>query len=380
MEHDASPAAGDPAAVARELGFAQSVHALRRALMTTPSGWALVGWITWQRVPHERIEWWVGVSVSLWLVNVWMMRRVAGEGPARARHAPHLTATTVLDGISFGLVAFVLMGFSEGVDAWLVAFLCGLAAINAQIYVTNFRGYLIMIGTVWAMVVVAAVFSAPRAGLRVQVVGLSLFSLLMAYHMRSTVTRVLEGIRLQLANASLAEQLRGSLHVREQEAQTDALTGQPNRRALEAMLLQQVSLAHFPGRPFSVLMLDIDHFKQVNDAHGHGAGDATLRAFAKRVMVHLRDGDVCARYGGEEFLVVLPGTALPAAIEVAERLRRGVAEQALLDSPRIAATVSIGIAQFAAGDTLEALLERADVAVYAAKRGGRDQVRAAESP
>src|SRR5262249_42188409 len=151
--------------------------------------------------------------------------------------------------------------------------------------------------------------------------------------------------RLQLTNASLAEQLRGALQLREHEAQTDALTGQPNRRALETVLRQQVAFTRFPGRPFSVLMLDIDHFKQINDSHGHGTGDATLRAFARRVTMHLRDGDVCARYGGEEFLVVLPGTALPAALEVAERLREGVAEQPLLDAPHIAATVSIGVAQ-----------------------------------
>ena len=90
---------------------------------------------------------------------------------------------------------------------------------------------------------------------------------------------------------------------------------------------------------------------------------------------HLRQGDTCARYGGEEFVVVLPGTTLVAALEVAERLRHGVAETTLMSVPLVRTTVSIGAAQHLAGETVEQLLARADTAVYAAKRGGRNQVR-----
>ena len=104
-------------------------------------------------------------------------------------------------------------------------------------------------------------------------------------------------------------------------------------------------MAQATGRAFSVLLLDIDHFKLVNDTHGHGAGDDTLRAFAQRVREHLRQGDTCARYGGEEFVVVLPGTTLVAALEVAERLRQGVAEASLMASRWCAPPVSIGAAQ-----------------------------------
>jgi diguanylate cyclase (GGDEF)-like protein len=162
------------------------------------------------------------------------------------------------------------------------------------------------------------------------------------------------------------------------EAETDALTGQPNRRALDELLKQQVGVARATGRTFSVLLLDIDHFKLVNDTHGHGAGDDTLRAFAQRVREHLRQGDTCARYGGEEFVVVLPGTTLVAALEVAERLRQGVADASLMSVPLVRATVSIGAAQHTTGETVEQLLARADSAVYAAKRGGRNQVRVPE--
>jgi diguanylate cyclase (GGDEF)-like protein len=105
-----------------------------------------------------------------------------------------------------------------------------------------------------------------------------------------------------------------------------------------------------------------------------------MRSIAQRVREHLRQGDTCARYGGEVFVVVLPGTTLVAAIEVAERLRQGVADASLMSMPLVRATVSIGAAQHAIGETVEQLLSRADSAVYAAKRAGRNQVRVPEEP
>jgi diguanylate cyclase (GGDEF)-like protein len=207
------------------------------------------------------------------------------------------------------------------------------------------------------------------------VLGLTIFCGVVGYHMRSIARRVLDGIGLQLRNESLARQLSSALQLVQHEADTDVLTGQPNRRAHDELLRQQVRVACMTGRAFSVLLLDIDHFKAVNDTHGHGAGDDTLRAFAQRVREHLRQGDTCARYGGEEFVVVLPGTTLPAALEVAERLRQGVADASLISVPLVRATVSIGAAQYLAGETPEQLLARADTGVYAAKRSGRNQVR-----
>ncbi len=375
-----SPSAHDLefAPVAREIGFSQSVHGLYRGLMTAPAGWLLVGWMAWGRAPQARIVSWVTVGVCVWLFNLWLMRRIIRQGPARARHAWQLAAATLLDGVSWSLIIFMLTGFSASLDPWLAAFLCGLTAINAQIYVTDFRGFVTMVGSVWLLVIVDVALRPGREGAQEQLFGLTLFFVLMVHHMRANVRRALEGIRLQLSNASLAKQLNQALQVKHQEASTDALTGQPNRRALDAMLEREVALATSAGRPFSVLMLDVDHFKQINDVHGHGVGDATLQAFAQRVCEHLRQGDACARYGGEEFVVVLPGTTLDAALDVGERLRRGVAERALLTMPNIEATVSVGVAQYGAGETVEQLLRRADDAVYAAKRGGRNQVRAAD--
>ena len=363
------------AAVTRDIGFTQCVQALKSLLLATPVGWMLVAWFGWSRAPHERILWWLGGFLCSWLLSVVLLRSMARQGPARARHWRHLVAIAVLDGTCWGSVVWLVAGFNATLDPWLGAVLCGVAAVNAPVYITYFRAYAALMGALWGTVMLAAALRPSHVVVSELVYGLTIFCGLLTYHMRSIAQRVLDGIRLQLSNASLASQLSAALQLVQHEAETDALTGQPNRRALDELLKQQVRMAQTTGRGFSVLLLDIDHFKLVNDTHGHGAGDDTLRAFAQRVREHLRQGDTCARYGGEEFVVVLPGTTLVAALEVAERLRQGVAEASLMSVPLVRTTVSIGAAQYVAGETVEQLLARADTAVYAAKRGGRNQVR-----
>ena len=191
--------------------------------------------------------------------------------------------------------------------------------------------------------------------------------------------RVVQGIHLQQANARLAEQLRLHLVAVEEEAATDPLTGVLNRRALQRLLDREISRADATGVGISVLALDLDHFKAINDTHGHAAGDEALRAFAARVRVQLRQSDHLARMGGEEFVVVLPGATEPKAMEIAERLRAAVAEAPLVASPHIVATVSIGVARRQTGEPAAGLLERADAATYVAKRDGRDRVALAEA-
>jgi diguanylate cyclase (GGDEF)-like protein len=205
-------------------------------------------------------------------------------------------------------------------------------------------------------------------------VGLTVFVTLIAYYTREISKRLLEGIRLQRANASLAERLHVALQKVELDAATDALTGQGNRRALDELLKQQAELYISSGKSFSILMLDIDFFKTINDGFGHMTGDDVLRAFAQRVREYLRPGDVCARFGGEEFVVVLPRATLEEAREVAERLRLGVAQSPLLRTPTVHVTVSIGVATLAPSQTVGDLLASADAAVYAAKNAGRNQV------
>ncbi len=156
------------------------------------------------------------------------------------------------------------------------------------------------------------------------------------------------------------------------QAATDSLTGLPNRRTLEARLEAAVEQAHQSGQPLSVLVLDLDDFKEINDRQGHDAGDGVLRVTARTLEAALRPGDLAGRLGGEEFLVLLPDTASRAAWLVAERLRAAVTAQVLEGVPTV--TVSLGVATFPGhGVTSGELLRSADSAMYDAKALGRDR-------
>jgi two-component system, cell cycle response regulator len=164
------------------------------------------------------------------------------------------------------------------------------------------------------------------------------------------------------------------------EAATDPLTGLLNRRQLELRLAETVALAHRHGRPVSALMIDLDHFKRVNDSYGHASGDQVLRDVSARIRDACRISDVVARYGGEEFVVVLPETDAAGAISAGEKIRWVVSARPILleTGGRLRITTSIGAAQLRdLTGTPEQLLAAADSALYDAKNGGRDQVAAA---
>lgn len=160
-------------------------------------------------------------------------------------------------------------------------------------------------------------------------------------------------------------------------ATTDALTGTLNRRRFMELADTELERARRHGRPLTLMMMDIDHFKRINDTHGHAAGDAALVAFTHCVGGLLRDADVFARLGGEEFAVLLPETAMPAALALAERLRVAVAELTV-DAPSgpFSMTVSTGLSATLDGRNTspDRLLGESDQALYAAKQAGRDRV------
>ncbi|HET6599446.1 MAG TPA: GGDEF domain-containing protein [Burkholderiaceae bacterium] len=159
----------------------------------------------------------------------------------------------------------------------------------------------------------------------------------------------------------------------------DGLTGLLNRRALEEALAEQVGRSRRSGEAFCVLMLDADHFKQVNDRFGHAVGDQALKHLSKLLQGHMREVDRVARFGGEEFLVLLPGLALADALPLAERLRAIVAAAPLSHADgKIRLSVSIGMAQWSGPpEDASRLVVRADAALYEAKRRGRDRVASA---
>ncbi len=164
----------------------------------------------------------------------------------------------------------------------------------------------------------------------------------------------------------------------EQLAMTDELTGLYNRRCLFQMANEQIALARQNGRPFSLIIIDLDEFKSINDTYGHIIGDEVVCGVAERCRLNARRGDSLGRYGGDEFIMLLPGSPLEAAVNVAERIRSLILTQPIETSVgHIAVTASLGVASLMDMDTdLVSLLIRADKSLYAAKQAGRNQVMA----
>jgi two-component system cell cycle response regulator len=188
---------------------------------------------------------------------------------------------------------------------------------------------------------------------------------------------MLARVRTQIRKKRYSERLRENVQQSIEMAVTDVLTGLHNRRYMEMHLAALVDQSTARGKPLSVLVLDIDHFKSINDSYGHDAGDDVLREFGARIRKSIRGIDLACRIGGEEFVIVMPETDLAVAGMVAERLRRRIASETfpIGGNAPIPVTISIGLAALATPmDTPTAILRRADQALYRAKRDGRNRV------
>lgn len=173
--------------------------------------------------------------------------------------------------------------------------------------------------------------------------------------------------------------LLGSMELQREyrnKAETDALTGLHNRVWFEEVFPKQLELCERTGQHAALLMVDIDHFKNVNDAYGHQVGDEALRHLGQLLRCNLRATDLCARYGGEEMIVLMPGADLAHAMVTAERLRQSIAAAVLrmVDGRELVLNVSGGLAQWIPGTRLSDLIRSADHALYRAKAQGRNQI------
>jgi diguanylate cyclase len=177
--------------------------------------------------------------------------------------------------------------------------------------------------------------------------------------------------------ATEVDKLREELVRARREASLDALTGLNNRRAFDAKLRDLVAI----DKPFSLIMMDIDHFKLINDEHGHPIGDRVLQQLAKKMLAQTRTTDVVSRYGGEEFAVLLPLTSLSEARKLADKMRVGIGMLNMRRTDKGTSlgriTSSFGVAEYRRGESIDQLVARADNALYAAKKKGRDRVEAA---
>ena len=339
----------------------ERIHHVYRVVLP---GYALVGMIStktlWVRDPALAATWSYTCLVAL--VGSWLLMRA----PEHALRTMRWT------------VALLVLGFLGRV-AHSVAF-TGAVDINLQSVTAPLVAGAIVSHTVFAHEG-ARRFNQILATLAttVAVVGLSARSVVELDHVLSVVrfalcafgmiyvTEFMSGLQREYA------QLRSEHALMERLALCDSLTTLPNRRACDAVLAREVSRARRHGGGLSVLLVDLDAFKAINDRFGHEAGDAALSRVASVLKEQLRTSDAVARWAGDEFLVVLPETALDGALIVGERLRAAVAQSS--GRGLSALTISLGAAAFEAdGDDVAELVRRADRGLYRAKELGRNRV------
>lgn len=178
------------------------------------------------------------------------------------------------------------------------------------------------------------------------------------------------------------EELKQYLDTVKKEATTDGLTDIANRKSFDSTLREAVEISAKEEQPLTLLLLDIDHFKNFNDTFGHPMGDQVLRLVARVLVGNIKGQDTAARYGGEEFAVILPDTPLVSGAKVAETLRRAIETRELVnksDNKKLGSiTISIGVAELRPGEQPSTLIERADEALYKAKNAGRNRVSTAD--
>ena len=194
----------------------------------------------------------------------------------------------------------------------------------------------------------------------------------------AVVAMWISAMRVRISRQS--DELRQTLVQAQALATTDMLTGLLNRRAMTDQLESELARVSRSGNPVCVALIDIDHFKKVNDHYGHRMGDEVLRAFASLAQGDLRQVDQLGRWGGEEFLLMVPHVDASQAWVAVERLRNRIAAHPMGDSGNLTVTISAGLAQFSHGESLDRWIERADQALYQAKQSGRNRCLIAEQP
>ena len=311
---------------------------------------------------------WTACSV-LGLIAVYAAIR---SGWSRRFKDPALTLAQILYAITCCAAAFVIAGPARGVTLPILAIILmfGIFGLTTRQMLGVLVYSLVAFGVASGVVAARDEPDYPTV-VAAAYVGMVVVVLLSSTFLTTRVQSTREHLRRQKAELAQAlEQIR-------QLATHDDLTGLLNRRAmLDRMQLEQRRSLR-SGSPLLIAQLDIDHFKVVNDTHGHATGDLVLQSFADTVRRNVRDTDVLARWGGEEFVLLLCDTPAADAVALMERLRQAVQAMQVpvaQGGQPITVTVSIGLARHTPADPLAGTLERADRALYAAKAGGRNRV------
>lgn len=310
----------------------------------------------------------LGLFAGYWLVHGAMLYWVLSGRSARYKD-PSLTIPFMMWTIIY--ISVMLLCARELRPVLMLAYL---AVMPFGVFRLTWKGYLgICLFAMACYTSVVLYFQHNNGGLWLPeleaFLGITFLACIMAY---TVIGR--EFTVLREAYKQKNRELRRAMVRIEELAVTDELTGLFNRRYLLRTLEKQRALANREGLPFVLAFVDIDHFKQINDHHGHRVGDQVLAELSVQLKMAIREVDLAARYGGEEFVLLLSGLALDDAGKVLERIRVKMTEQSFSEA-NIPLTVSIGVAQFRPGEDSEELLNRADRLLYEAKRGGRNRVK-----
>ncbi len=340
------------------------------------------------QIPDAQVYVWCMVISGLTLTRIalllWRDRKPDAATPRN--WVMRYGAITALMGLCWAWFVFLGYGVNDRLDLMVLIVIIGMTAL-AMPALISFPAIVFLYFAPAGLSVAIQLLLDPALDKTMLGVAMLAFN---AMIVRSTFNfhRVLtESLRLRFSNAELNQQLEAEIAERKDMetelkrlALHDPLTGIYNRQAMEQRAESEIVRARRYRHPLSVFMIDIDHFKRINDTYGHSAGDAVLIAFADNLGSTTRSIDILARYGGEEFVVLLPESNLETALQLAERIREQISAMpvSIHDGEQLHVTISIGVASLSEhADTFDALLDDADKAMYAAKASGRNCVCAA---
>ena len=345
---------------------------VRRFLMAFGSylgSLALMGFYAWQG--FMQVDRYLTVLITILAVNG-LVYVVLRSGLNRRFRDPSLTSPQIL--VATGLLMLTLYSVDEGRGAllllYLATFIFGIFRLTTRQFLAlqsaGLAGYAVVIGLLAA--------NRPQA-LQLHLELVQWVALASVLPWFALVGGYISRLRHRLSESN--QNLQQAFDQIRELALYDEVTGLHNRRFVMEMLAHEHSRIRRTNGSVVVALLDLDHFKQVNDNHGHTAGDQVLRRVAETLDASLRTVDGLGRYGGEEFLVVMPGADLEEGGTVAERLRSAVADCTFGDiAPDLRVTISIGLTEVAPDEPLDRAIDRADAALYRAKHGGRNRVNA----
>lgn len=316
-------------------------------------------------VDETAVQWWAALSVGGLVVMTVFIRL----GETAALRDPSLTIPQMAWTITSGAVAYVLAGDARGVVPSVLAMILFFGTFGLTM------AEVIGIGIYALLAFACAIGASSRFNANASGYLDTAYALMVLIVLSGCIAL---NLRIQRIRAKLQQQreaLAQALEVNRELATRDELTGLLNRRAMLDLMVLEHRRSLRSGRPLLLAQLDIDHFKPINDQHGHATGDRALQAFAGTVRASVRDTDVLARWGGEEFVLMLTETSAEHARELLERIRQAVqALEIAHGTGTLRMTVSVGLAQHLPDDTVEHTLERADQALYRAKALGRNRV------